>query len=67
MCGEKDPKKKSYEFEIRFITYDHLSEAEHLGLREIIRRKMADLTMELDEAFAGKSFHLTQSHGDPGE
>ena len=41
------------------------TEAELLGLKEIIKRKMDVLTSDLDQAFAGKAFHLTQSHDDP--
>lgn len=58
-----EPKKEPYEFQINFSTYDPISEAERLGLIEIIRRKMDELTNHLDVAFSGKSFHLTQSHG----
>lgn len=66
-----DPKegesRTAYEFRINFHTYDSLSEGERLGLQEIIRQEMRKLESVLDDSFPGKSFHLTQSHGDSGE
>ena len=64
MNDEKDQEKLLYEFKINFMVRDHMSLGEKLGLHEWLRRKMDEISAELEKAFPGKAFHLTQEHKD---